>query len=253
MMVGLWWKQEMQGGNLTFLKDINEFGDEWQSRTRIELVFGALRQAILSGEIEPESRLRVEVLRKTFGVGASTVREALSRLLVENLVTTEGQRGFRAAIVSVQDFKNIVEMRALLEAQAVRESVENGDDEWESAFVAAHHRLAKIETEMAGREEQAVGDWESRNRDFHNAMIGACKNSWLLNFREILYSHSIRYLQIALTDRTIPRDVRSEHQAIFDAVIARDAELAEKLTIEHIRRSVPVIEKRLSARLDAVE
>ncbi|MGH1355783.1 MAG: GntR family transcriptional regulator [Thalassovita sp.] len=238
---------------MTFLKDINEFDGESQSRTTIELVYGALRQAILSGEIEPESRLRVEVLRKTFGVGASTVREALSRLLVENLVTTEGQRGFRAAIVSVQDFKNIVEMRALLEAQAVRESVENGDDDWESRFVAAHHRLAKIETEMAGREEQAVADWEIRNRDFHNAMIGGCTNSWLLNFRDILYSHSIRYLHIALTDRTIPRDVRSEHQAIFDAVIARDADLAEKLTIEHIRRSVPVIEKRLSARLDAAE
>jgi DNA-binding GntR family transcriptional regulator len=236
---------------LTFLKDINEFGDESQSRTTIELVYGALRQAILSGEIEPESRLRVEVLRKTFGVGASTVREALSRLLVENLVTTEGQRGFRAAIVSVEDFKNIVEMRALLEARAVRESVLNGDDDWESEFVAAHHRLAKIETEMAGREEQAVADWEIRNRDFHNAMIGACNNSWLLNFREILYSHSIRYLQIALTDRTIPRDVRSEHQAIFDAVIARDADLAERLTTEHIRRSVPVIEQRLSAKLEA--
>jgi DNA-binding GntR family transcriptional regulator len=238
---------------LAFLKDINEFGGESQSRTTIELVYGALRQAILSGEIEPESRLRVEVLRKTFGVGASTVREALSRLLVENLVTTEGQRGFRAAIVSVQDFKNIVEMRALLEAQAVRESIANGDDEWESRFVAAHHRLAKIETEMAGREEQAVSEWEARNRDFHNAMIGACTNSWLLNFREILYSHSIRYLHIALTDRTIPRDVRAEHQAIFDAVLARDADLAEKLTIEHIRRSVPVIEKRLSARLEAAE
>jgi DNA-binding GntR family transcriptional regulator len=238
---------------LAFLKDINEFGGESQSRTTIELVYGALRQAILSGEIEPESRLRVEVLRKTFGVGASPVREALSRLLVENLVTTEGQRGVRAAIVSVQDFKNIVEMRALLEAQAVRESIANGDDEWESRFVAAHHRLAKIETEMAGREEQAVSEWEARNRDFHNAMIGACTNSWLLNFREILYSHSIRYLHIALTDRTIPRDVRAEHQAIFDAVIARDADLAEKLTIEHIRRSVPVIEKRLSARLEAAE
>lgn len=236
---------------MTFLKDINEFDTESQSRTTIELVYGAMRQAILSGEIEPESRLRVEVLRKTFGVGASTVREALSRLLVENLVTTEGQRGFRAAIVSVQDFKNIVHMRALLEAKAVRESIENGDDEWESTFVAAHHRLAKIETEMAGREEQAVADWEIRNRDFHNAMIGACTNSWLLNFREILYSHSIRYLQIALTDRSIPRDVRAEHQAIFDAVIARDADQAEKLTVEHIRRSVPVIEQRLSDALKA--
>lgn len=237
---------------MSFLKDISEFDGESQSRTTIELVYEALRRAILSGEIKPESRLRVEVLRKTFGVGASTVREALSRLLVENLVTTEGQRGFRAALVSVQDFKNIVEMRALLEARAVRESIEKGDDEWESAFVAAHHRLAKIETEMAGREEQSVSEWEIRNRAFHNAMIGACTNTWLLNFREILYSHSIRYLQIAITDRTIPRDVRSEHQAIYDAVIARDADLAEKLTIDHIHRSVPVIEARLSA-LEAAE
>jgi len=232
---------------VSFLKDISEFGGESQSKTTIEMVYEALRSAILSGEITPESRLRVEVLRKTFGVGASTVREALSRLLVENLVTTEGQRGFRAALVSVEDFKNIVDMRALLEAKAVRESIAKGDDEWESAFVAAHHRLAKIETEMEGREEQSVQEWEVRNRAFHNAMIGACTNGWLLNFREILYSHSIRYLQIAITDRSIPRDVRAEHQAIFDAVIARDADLAEKLTVDHILRSVPVIEARVSA------
>jgi len=237
----------MQGESVSFLKDISEFGGESQSKTTIEMVYEALRSAILSGEITPESRLRVEVLRKTFGVGASTVREALSRLLVENLVTTEGQRGFRAALVSVEDFKNIVDMRALLEAKAVRESIAKGDDEWESAFVAAHHRLAKIETEMEGREEQSVQEWEVRNRAFHNAMIGACTNGWLLNFREILYSHSIRYLQIAITDRSIPRDVRAEHQAIFDAVIARDADLAEKLTVDHILRSVPVIEARVSA------
>ena len=89
---------------------------------------------------------------------------------------------------------------------------------------------------------------DGRNRAFHNAMIGGCTNRWLLNFREILYNHSVRYLQIAVTDRTIPRDVRAEHQAIFDAVIARDGALAEKLTIDHIYRSVPVIEARLTAR-----
>lgn len=238
---------------MSFLKDISEFDSESRSKTTIEMVYEALRSAILSGEIAPESRLRVEILRKTFGVGASTVREALSRLLVENLVTTEGQRGFRAAPVSVEDFKNIVQMRSLLEAQAVSESIQKGDDEWESAFVAAHHRLAKIEMEMEGREAQAVAEWEARNRAFHNAMIGACTNSWLLNFREILYSHSIRYLHIAITDRTIPRDVRAEHQAIFDAVIARDADLAQKLTVDHIHRSVPVIEVRLSAALKAAE
>jgi len=232
---------------VTFLKNIGEISVESTGRTTIEMVYEALRLAILSGEVAPESRLRVEELRKKFGVGSSTVREALSRLLVENLVTTEGQRGFRAARMSVDDFKSIVEMRAMLEAKAVRESIEKGDDEWESAFVAAHHRLAKIETEMAGHEQQAVGEWETRNRAFHDTMVAACTNAWLLNFRDILYRHSVRYLQIALTDRSIPRNVRAEHQAIFDAVIARDADLAEKLTIDHIYRSVPSIEARLSA------
>ena len=233
---------------MAFLKNINDISPESHGKTTIESVYEALRQAILVGEIAPESRLRVEELRQKFGVGASTVREALSRLLVENLVTTEGQRGFRAAAVSVEDFKSIVEMRAMFEAKAVRESVLKGDDDWESAFVAAHHNLAKIETEMAGRETQSVAEWERRNRAFHNAMIARCANRWLLNFREMLYNHSVRYIQISVTDRTIPRDVRAEHQAIFDAVIARDADLAEKLTIDHIYRSVPVIEARLEAR-----
>lgn len=232
---------------MTYLRDISEVGADAPGRTAIEQVYEALRSAILSGEIEPGSRLRVEVLRKTFGCGASTVREALSRLLVENLVTTEGQRGFRAATVSVKDFKAIVEMRALLEATAVRESIAKGDDDWESGLVAAHHRLAKVESELAGHEPELVALWEERNRAFHNAMIAACRNAWLLNFREILYSQSVRYLRIALMDRTIPRDVRAEHQGIFDAVIARDADRAEKLTVAHIYRSVPVIEARLSA------
>ena len=49
-----------------------------------------------------------------------------------------------------------------------------------------------------------------------------------------------------MTERTIPRDVRSEHQAIFNAVIDRDVGLAEKLTRDHIWRTVPAIESRLT-------
>lgn len=235
------------GEVVTHLKKVEEISATSGSRTTIELVYEALRRAILCGEIPPESRMRVEDLRATFGVGSSTVREALSRLLAENLVTTEGQRGFRAATISIEDFKSIVEMRALLEARAVRHSIETGDDDWESAFVAAHHRLAKLETDAVGHEDELVSDWEKRNRAFHDAMTAACTNVWLLNCRSMLYSHSVRYLQISFAQkRCIPRDVRAEHQAIFEAVIDRDAERAEKLTADHIFRTVPEIEARLA-------
>lgn len=221
--------------------------DRESGKTAIEEVHAAIRQGILNGSAAPESRLRTEALRKQYGVGSSTVREALSRLLVENLVTTEGQRGFHVAPVSVQDLREIAEMRMLLEVRAVTESIQTGDDDWEARVVAAHHRLAKIEAEMPGHEVAAVDEWEARNRDFHNALTSGCNNSWLLNFRGILYNHSVRYLRISVTERTVPRDVRAEHQAIFDAVIARDVALAAKLTRDHIWRTVPVIEARLAA------
>ena len=151
-------------------------------KTAIEEVHASIREGILNGILEPEGRLRVEALRKEYGVGSSTVREALSRLLIENLVTTEGQRGFHVAPVSLEDFRQIAEMRMLLEVKAVTDSIRDGDDDWEARVVGAHHRLAKIETEMPGKERASVNEWEARNRDFHDAMISACSNRWLLKF-----------------------------------------------------------------------
>jgi DNA-binding GntR family transcriptional regulator len=236
---------------------LNFSGDDVQTKpkaegkTAIGEVYSSLRQAILGGELKPEGRLRIEKLRLRYGVGSSTVREALSRLLVENLVTTEGQKGFRVAPVSMEDFEEIVKMRALLETAALLESMKNGDDEWEGNLVAAHHRLAKIENAiMASSEsnvpEEMVRDWEVRNRNFHDALYSACHNRWLQKFREILYNQSVRYLRISISSRTVPRDVRAEHQALFDAAINRNMDLAEKLLREHIKKSIGVVATQIS-------
>lgn len=221
-------------------------------KTIIEDVQNTLRQAIMAGALVPGSKLRTEALRNEFGVGSSTVREALSRLLIEDLVTTEGQRGFRVKQISTRDFLEISEMRTLLECTALRKSMENGDDHWEARVVAAHHRLSKVENDILGREcsAQDIETWEFLNREFHNALISGCTNSWLLNFRDTLYNHSVRYIRISMAHRAIPRDVRAEHQAIFDAVMARDISEAERLMTDHIYRSVPVIEHRLSELTD---
>jgi len=105
------------------LKDLKEINDESPGRTAIETVYMTLRQGILEGTLQPECKLRVEELRQHFGVGSSTIREALSRLLVDKLVTSKEQRGFQVAAVSLEDFREITELRILLETQAVRESI----------------------------------------------------------------------------------------------------------------------------------
>jgi DNA-binding GntR family transcriptional regulator len=222
-----------------FYKDMEE--ERTAAKTMVETVFEQIREDILSGRLAPGDKLRVEQLRSAYGVGSSTLREALSRLVSELLVTVEGQRGFRVAPVSLADFRAIAEMRKLLETKALAQSIETGDDNWEAGIVAAFHRLSRIEERVADSPEQLASEWEKRNRIFHRALIAGCNNHWLFHFRSILLSQSGRYLRLALTDRTVPRDVHAEHTAIKDATLNRDVKLACRLSEEHIDRTVEVI------------
>lgn len=209
-----------------------------KSKTLIETIYASLRHEILNGRFLPGSKLRIEKIREEYGVSSSSAREALSRLLAENLVTTEGQRGFSVSPVSLNDFKDIAEMRKLLESKAVFESVTKADDDWEANLVMASHRLAKIENNRNLGKIIDLDEWEAMNKTFHNALIANCHNNWLLNFRTTLYQHSIRYIRMCVADTSFHRDVRQEHQAIFDAAMERNAKLTSALIEDHIKKSV---------------
>ena len=61
---------------------------EHPSRTLIEQTYATLREDIVEGRLPPSSKLRIEHLRTQYAVGAGTVREALTRLVSDALVTT---------------------------------------------------------------------------------------------------------------------------------------------------------------------
>ena len=212
-------------------------------KTAIEGVYADLRDSLLCGEIAPASRLRVEELRTRYNVGASTVREALSRLMAENLVTSEGQRGFRAAPVSLTDFRELVDTRCMIEEQALRQSIAKGDDQWEADLVAAHHRLARIEAAVPA---ERAKHWEQANRDFHDATVSAHGNRWLGAMRDLHHTHWIRYMTIAAPWRRMPIDSRTDHQAIFDALMDRNSELAAALISRHFRKHASAVEAGLT-------
>jgi hypothetical protein len=68
---------------------------EPHARTLSEHAYHQLRQHIIEGHYPPGAKLRVEHLKDVYGVGAGTLREALTRLVSDALVVAEGQRGFR--------------------------------------------------------------------------------------------------------------------------------------------------------------
>jgi len=209
-------------------------------RTLVEAAYATLRREIIDGSFEPNAKLRTEELRVRYNMSGSTIREALTRLLGEALVTAEGQRGFRVAPASIEDFRDLTEVRKMIETEALRQSMVHGDEAWESQVVAAFYRLSKVEERLDENPIGALNEFEDRNREFHEALIAACPSRWLHHFYSLLYQQSERYRRMAITKRTIPRDVHAEHRAIFDATLARDVELALKLTTDHIERTLTV-------------
>jgi DNA-binding GntR family transcriptional regulator len=221
---------------------------EGKGRTLIETAYATLRGEILDGTLEPGARLRTEELRERYQVSGSTIREALTRLLGEALVTAEGQRGFRVAPASLEDFQDLTAVRKLIEVEALRQAIEVGGESWEAEIVAAFYKLSKTEERLRDDPVGASAEFEARNRDFHRALIAACPSPWLHRLNALLYQQSERYRRMVVSRRTIPRDVHAEHQGIFDATLARDADLAGRLAGEHIERSVMALRKLFEKR-----
>lgn len=209
-----------------------------EPKTLVEGAYQRLRRDIIEGVHAPGDKLRVEHLKDQYDVGAGTLREALLLLVTDALVVAQGQRGFRVAPISIADFEDITRTRVLLETEALRQSIASGGEEWEASVVAAFHRLSRAEQRLADHDISTTQEWEQRNRAFHEALISASRSRWIRHFQNILYQQSERYRRISLFRKPVPRDVHAEHQALFDATLARDADRATAILTEHILRTL---------------
>lgn len=199
-----------------------------------------LRKDIIDGVLAPGSRLRVEHLKDDYEVGAGTLREALTLLVSDALVSTYGQRGFWVKPISLEDFADLTEKRVLLETDALRQSLLNGSDDWEVGLLSAYHRLSKAETRLDGSIAM-FNEWEYCNRMFHEALLSAHHSYWSRYFLTILYNQTERYRRLMITRHPMPRDVHHEHEAIFNASLTRDAETACDRLAEHIQANYRAI------------
>ncbi len=215
--------------------------DSDEPKTLAEAAYRQLRRDIIEGVHRPGDKLRVEHLKDQYEVGAGTLREALQLLVTDALVVAQGQRGFRVAPISLDDFADITRTRVLLETSALQQSIALGDDAWEASVVAAFHLLSRAEEKLADGAKTSREEWELRNRAFHEVLIGACPSRWIRHFQNILYHQSERYRRLSLFRQPIPRDVHAEHQAIVDAALARDSAEATRILSEHILRTLEAV------------
>jgi GntR family transcriptional regulator, carbon starvation induced regulator len=211
--------------------------------SQIEGAYLRLRDDIISGTLAPSEKLRIEHLRQRYGIGASALREALSRLVSDGLAECEAQRGYWVSPVSRAELADITSTRKVIEVEALRQSIELGTLEWEGRVVAARHSLERVETSMVEATREVIMGWERANRAFHMALISGCPSRWLLRFTELLYDQSQRYRHRTVLRRPIPRrGLSGEHVAIVEATLARDTKRACALLSQHIENTARAVD-----------
>jgi DNA-binding GntR family transcriptional regulator len=215
------------------------FGSDEQPqtpRTLIELVYQRLRTDIIEGRLAPGEKLRVEHLRVRYHIGAGTLREALTRLVSDALVQTEGQRGFTVAPVSLADLADLTELRLHIELDALRQSIRLGHPDWQQALTTAYTQLQACPVNAQTRPR-----WEALNARFHEVLISGRSSPWTLHVWRMLAHHGERYRHLAMNLPRSERDVVAEHRQIYEAALQGHEARAALALEAHIRTTYELL------------
>ncbi len=204
--------------------------------TASEITYRRIRADIIFGQLQPGQKLRLEKLRGRYDTSVSTLREVLYRLSSERLVGAEGQRGFEVAPISASNFREIADMRNLLEGHALRESFRLGDIDWEGRIVAAHHKLSRLEASMLDGQTGDLLTWKRYDREFHHALISGCGSQELMDTHAIIFDQFLRYQVLVVMFRGAA--AASEHRSLLECALSRDAQTASAILSRHISECV---------------
>ncbi|MBN9334632.1 GntR family transcriptional regulator [Devosia sp.] len=184
-----------------------------------------LASRIIAGEIEPGTKLRQDHLAEEFGASHVPVREAFRLLESQGLVVSEPRRGVRVAGFSLDEVREVAEMRAALETLALRNAVPH--------LTRAILDQAE-EANKAGDRAQDVQTWEEANRAFHRIILAPCGMPRLLKAIDDLHTASARFLFSGWrAEWEAPTD--RDHRAILDALRAGQAQTAASVLARHVQ------------------
>lgn len=203
-----------------------------------------IRGDIIGGRLEPGTPLRLAALARDIGVSMSVVREALTRLSEQGLVTALPNQGFRVVTISHDDLLDLTQLRVMLECAALERSITGGDVSWEARVVSAHHVLER--TPMAiGPGNEA---WIAAHAAFHDSLSSACGSPRLLALvRELRDGAEVYRQWSGLATKTGQRDVAREHRQLMELATARRVAQASAALREHLETTAHIlVESRTS-------
>lgn len=195
-----------------------------------DIVFQAMREAIIKGDLKPGERLMEVQLAEEMGVSRTPVREAIRKLELEGLVVMVPRKGAYVAGLTLKEVADVFEIRGSLEGLAAALAADRITDE----EVAELDNILE-DISVAG-EKGDVDTIIEKDALFHQILFNATRNDRLAQIISNLKEHIDRFRAQSFENPARFKGVLEEHQKILDSIKQGDIINAESLAKEHIYR-----------------
>lgn len=204
-------------------------------RTAHEAARDVLRHAILSGVLAPDTPLVLADLAERLGVSRTPVREAIRDLATEGLVDFDAYRSAYVHVPTVEEAREIYELRIVLEGMAVRAAVPaTSTSELDRAEALCDAMDAASDT----------GEWTELNRQFHAVLMDAVTakrlRAMVANLRDASAPQVARSIRAGGVDTAA---ANAEHRELLKAFRAGDVEKAVECQTVHLRSTLNALEQ----------
>jgi len=199
-------------------------------------VYEKIKKDIIEGNLSPGFPINENDLAKTLCVSKTPVREALRQLERENLIENTPGRGSAVANITLQDIREIFEIREIIECGAVRRAVVLCDEE---KVLAKKKELEKLFVKNVEKKISAWGPEE----DVHQFIVKSIGNRKLHDTYLGLLDHikRIRRIYGGRFSRQRFENILTEHIEILDALMEANLERAEKAVQNHLRNAATYV------------
>jgi len=200
-----------------------------KGQTLREQAFQLILNELKSGKFSPGERITEEGLAKRLGVSRTPIREALGQLTKQGVLRARHGGGYVVPAPTIEEIRQILAVRMLLEPAAVRMAAAEYGPEQISKIGAA------IDSESGSATRAQPTQFAKANEDFRHAMFDAISNRALSSLIAQFSSHLHFIRGVTLNNLELRRVIVDRQKKIRDALENRDCDLAEGLWRSYLR------------------
>lgn len=198
------------------------------NQTNAEQAYQEIKSRIIRTELNPGAVINESELMDDLGLGRTPIREALNRLQSDDLVVVKPRRGIFVAELAITDLSQIFEVRVELRSLAVKlacqritesqlQRLEKLSDQFLNSFISSKQEMIELDSK------------------FHALVREATHNRFLISNLEYYYNLSLRIWYLALPRTTMEEIDVKAHCKLYEAIAAKDEDLAVEIISKHIR------------------